>query len=227
MRSALWWLPLLISCGCVIGARKVEIPKTDKAVVIVGSAALGNPMDGIARHPWVALREAGQSKWERWEVMCCANSSPMSTVRKSSILPTSDHGGGGGGVRFHGLWTGKRAEKAIACIRREGPKYPHRNRYLVWPGPNSNTFVDYMLRKCNLHANLLAPSIGKDYRGLIGVSKTSGGTGVQVETGLVGLKVGLTEGIEVHLLGMALGVDFWPPAIIVPVGSGRIGFADR
>ena len=57
----------------------------------------------------------------------------------------------------------------------------------------------------------------------MGFSKTSGGTGVQLESPLVGLRVGLTEGIEVHLFGLALGVDLWPPAIIVPLGPGRIG----
>ena len=213
--------------ACVVNQRTVAVPETDEAVVIVGSAALGQPMDGIARHPWVALREAGGTRWERWEVMCCPNSSPLSTVNKSSIEPTSDYGGGGGDVRFHGVWTGARAERAIECIRREAPRYPHRNKYRAWPGPNSNTFVDYMIRTCDLDVDLAAPSIGKDYRGLLGVSWTSGGTGFQVETPVVGLKLGLTEGIEVHLLGMAIGIDLWPPAIIVPVGPGRIGFDDR
>ncbi len=227
MRIILLVAMALIVVGCVIGQRKVEIPTTDKAVVLVGSAALGVPMDGIARHPWVALREAGGKKWERWEVLCCPNSSPMSTVRRSSISPLSDHGGGGGDVRFHGVWKGVRAEKMIACIRREAPRYPHRNNYHGWPGPNCNTFVDYMMRKCGLHANLAAPSIGKDYRGLIGLSWTSGGTGFQFETPVLGFKIGLTEGIEIHLLGLGIGIDWWPPAIIVPVGPGRIGFDDR
>ena len=119
------------------------------------------------------------------------------------------------------------AEKMIACIRREAPSYPHRNSYHGWPGPNSNTFVDYMMRKCGLRANLAAPSIGKDYRGLIGLSWTSGGTGFQFETPLLGFKLGLTEGIEIHLLGLGIGIDWWPPAIIVPIGPGRIGFDDR
>jgi hypothetical protein len=159
--------------------------------------------------------------------MCCPDGSPMSTVRRSSISPLSDHGGGGGDVRIHGVWRGRRAERMIACIRRAGPRYPHRARYLGFPGPNSNTFVDWLMRRCGLRANLAAGSIGKDYRGAIGLSFTSGGTGVQIETPLVGLRLGLTEGIELHLLGLAIGVDWWPPALIVPVGPGRIGFDDR
>ena len=41
------------------------------------------------------------------------------------------------------------------------------------------------------------------------------------------LRVGLFEGVEVHALGLAFGVDLWPPALIVPLGGGRLGFADR
>ena len=62
---------------------------------------------------------------------------------------------------------------------------------------------------------------------LIGASRTTGGTGVQLETPFVGLRIGLKEGIEVHVLCLAIGVDFWPPAIILPITSGRLGFADR
>jgi hypothetical protein len=85
-----------------------------------------------------------------------------------------------------------------------------------------------MIRRCELYVELPAPAIGKDYRGpVVGASLSPGGTGVQLETPLVGGKLGITEGIEFHVLGMGWGVDIWPPALIVPVGPGRIGFDDR
>ena len=62
---------------------------------------------------------------------------------------------------------------------------------------------------------------------MIGAGISSERTGVQLETPLVGLKIGLREGIEVHVIGLAFGIDLWPPAIILPLGPGRIGFADR
>jgi hypothetical protein len=221
-------LVLLSLSGCVVNQRPVEQPRTDQAVVLVGSAALPEPIDGLARHPWVALREPGASHWERWEVMCCDRDTPLGTVRRTNIDPLSDHGGGGGDVRVHGLFTGERAEPMIACVRREGPRYPDRHLYRAWPGPNSNTFVDYIARKCAIPVDLPSPSIGKDYRGLVlGASSTAGGTGVQLETPLIGTKLGLTEGVELHLFGMAWGVDLWPPALIVPFGPGRFGFDDR
>ena len=219
----------LLACslsGCVVNQRAVEEPRGSGPVVLVGSAALPEPIDGLARHPWISLREAG-GDWERWEVMCCPGSALSGTVRKSSIEPLSDHGGGGGDVRIHGVFHGDRAREMIACVRREAPLYPDRHLYRAWPGPNSNTFVDYMSRKCSIPVDLPAPSIGKDYRGVVvGLSTTAGGTGVQLETPIVGTKLGLTEGVELHLFGMAWGVDLWPPALIVPFGPGRFGFDD-
>lgn len=216
------------SGGCVLGQRPVQEPGAGDATVLVGSAALPEPIDGLARHPWIALRDERAQQWERWEVMCCARDTPLGTVRRTSTSPLSDYGAGGGDVRIHGVFRGQRAEAMIECMRREAPRYPYRDVYRAWPGPNSNTFVDFMSRKCSIPVDLPAGSIGKDYRGLvIGASATAGGTGVQLETPVLGAKLGLTEGVEVHLFGMTWGVDLWPPALVLPIGPGRFGFDDR
>jgi hypothetical protein len=130
---------------------------------------------------------------------------------------------------LHGLWRGDAGERAAACIERVGPEVKARieRGYVFYPGPNSNTFGDVVLRRCKLAASLPATSVGKDWRGIIGAGITSERTGLQLETPLVGLKVGLKEGVEVHVIGLSFGIDLWPPAIILPLGSGRLGFADR
>ncbi len=61
----------VLTAGCVVNQRPVEVPSTSDAIVLVGSAALPIPIDGLARHPWISLRERGGQRWERWEVMCC------------------------------------------------------------------------------------------------------------------------------------------------------------
>lgn len=214
-----------LAAGCSVLEREVRVPDGDEAIVLVGSAALPAPIDAIARHPWVALRD-DTGGWERWEVMCCPDGSELGTVRqRRGGDPLSDYGAGGGDVEVHAIHRGARALEMIACVRREGPAYPHRQRYRAWPGPNSNTFVDWLIRRCDLDVELPAASIGRDYRGLIGVSTTAGGTGVQLETAIAGLKLGLREGIELHVLGLVLGIDLWPPALVLPIG--RLGFGDR
>ena len=70
-------------------------------------------------------------------------------------------------------------------------------------------------------------AIGKDWidnGDLVGFSES--GTGGQVSLfGLLGMTVGLAEGVEVNILGMSFGLDFLRPALKLPF-VGRLGFSD-
>ena len=225
MRPAL--VALLLLPGCVIARQRVALPGGTDARVLLLSGPLGEPLTRVARHAWLAVRREGAAEWERFEVL--GPGGEWGHVHRSHGDPLGWFGQELAAIRLHGQWRGRRAAAAIACLERESPRYPFRHRYLIWPGPNSNTYVDLMLRRCGLRADLPSTCVGKDWRGSVGVgvSFTEGGTGVQLETPLVGLKIGLTEGIELHLFTLAIGVDLWPPAIVLPVGDGRIGFDDR
>jgi Protein of unknown function (DUF3750) len=196
--------------ACVIAQRPVAVPGGTDAAIVLASTAMPEPIAEVGRHAWFAVREPGATGWQRIE-----------------------YGGFGSGpldglsdVRVHAVWTGEVAARAIPCLR-DHAAAARPDPYVMVPGPNSNTFVDRLLRGCDLHADLPATAVGKDFRGIAGVSWTSGGTGFQIETPLVGVRLGLTEGIEVHLLTLAFGIDLWPPAIILPLGPGRLGFDDR
>lgn len=202
--------------GCVIFARPHRVPPNDVATVMVLSNRLGGPLKRVARHAYLAVRAKDAKDWTIWE--CCG---PGSHTSSDPFVPSF-----GDQVRLHGVHRGAKAERMIACIPGATDRYGDPS-YIMYPGPNSNSYVEAVLRACDIHTDLLSTSVGKDWRGLFGVSWTSGGTGFQIETPLVGLKLGLTEGIELHLFSLSIGVDLWPPAIIVPVGEGRIGFADR
>jgi hypothetical protein len=209
------------TAACAVAERKVEAPTTDEPVAMVLTEALMEPLEKLAVHPWFAVRGAGETEWERWEIW---SHGEWGRVRRSYGDPLK---GPRDDVRLHGVIRGAAAAKFIECLRRESPKYEHRNTYRAWPGPNSNTYVDVMLQRCNFHADLPATAIGKDWRGIFGVSWTSGGTGVQVSTPIIGFRIGLTEGVQIHIFGLTIGIDWWPPAIIVPIGDARIGFGDR
>ena len=205
-----WALAGILLAGCVILRRPVQVPDGDDAAIVLASTAMPQPIQYVGRHAWFAVREKGSSSWTRIE-----------------------YGGFGSGpldgladVRVHAVWRGAVAEKAIPCLR-EHEDLAQPEPYVMVPGPNSNTFVDRLLRWCGLHADLPVTAVGKDFRGLFGVTRTTGGTGFQVETPLVGVKLGLKEGIEIHLLTLGFGIDFWPPALILPLGPGRLGFDDR
>jgi Protein of unknown function (DUF3750) len=208
-------LPALAG-GCVIGARSLTPPPNDETTVALLTGTLGPPLDGIARHPWFAVRRKGEEDWRVYEV-------PSIGVERDPFRRHEVYGS----PIVHEVWRGAEAERAAACLEREAGPWINALDYRFYPGPNSNTFGDVMLRKCKLRASLPSTSVGKDWRGAIGGGVTSEGTGVQLETPILGVKLGLKEGVELHVLGLSVGIDLWPPAIILPLGPGRLGFADR
>ena len=209
--------------SCMLAKRPRAVPDNDGvATVVMASMSLLEPLEKLARHPWFAVRKEGESSWVRWEIWQPGGGGDWGYIAQRRVPPLE-----GPNVQVHGVLRGQKASRFIACLERESARYEHRHFYLPWPGPNSNTYVDVMLRRCGMHAELPPTSIGKDYRGIVGVSGTSGGTGVQLETPLFGLRIGLTEGIQIHIFALTVGVDLWPPALIYPLGDGRLGFADR
>lgn len=123
---------------------------------------------------------------------------------------------------------GEEAEAAIPKIRRAVASYPYHHAYRVWPGPNSNTFISHILRQVpEIGVELPPNAIGKDWLpggGLFGKSET--GTGFQVSAlGVLGLTLGISDGIEIDLLGMSFGIDLIRPALKLPF-IGRLGIDD-
>jgi hypothetical protein len=126
----------------------------------------------------------------------------------------------------HGVVHPKDIRATIACLERASKTARERHPdYFPIPGPNSNTYVDILIRECALGVELPGTAIGRDYRGIIGVSGTETRTGVQFESVLFGIRLGLVEGIEFHFLSFVFGLHIWPPGITLPVNPGRIGFA--
>ena len=211
------WFTLALT-GCIVAKRSLTMPANDEATVALLTGTLGHPIEEIARHPWFAVRAKGATAWRIYEV----------GGGGSEDDPFHHHSGYGDPI-LHGLWRGAEAEAAAACLAKYGgdTKDDIERHYIFYPGPNSNTFGERMLHRCHLHASLPSTSVGKDWRGWFGAGIASEGTGVQLETPVLGVKIGLKEGIEVHVIGLSFGIDLWPPAIILPLGPGRIGFADR
>lgn len=125
-----------------------------------------------------------------------------------------------------------RGEKALGIIQQVEKlieDYPFTKTYSLYPGPNSNTFVAYLIRHIpELKIELPSHAIGKDYLGktrLLALSPSA--TGAQLSIwGLLGLTLGLNEGVELNLLGLNFGIDFWTPALKLPF-LGRVGFKDK
>ena len=99
----------------------------------------------IADHYWFVLHFENKSR-ERWEVWHKKNAGPKCWGHVHFNLKPYDAGVGNGPSRVETKWHGEKA-KLIANILRDPDSYPWRNRYLPWPGPNSNTYVNWVFLK--------------------------------------------------------------------------------
>lgn len=121
------------------------------------------------------------------------------------------------GVAVVACVRGPTAAAVAADVLRIAPDYADVDGYHAWPGPNSNTFVDWLLRSVpGLAADLPPNAVGRDHAAIVRVGPTCTGTGVEFETLLLGAQVGLREGVEVHVLGLTAGVGLWPPSLKLP-----------
>ena len=172
----------------------------------------------LGAHTWIAVKDRGADYYRvlqvtRWHdgVAVAATATPDRTWFDNLPVVLAE-------------LRGRQAETAITAIEQAAKQYPWRSEYRIWPGPNSNTFVAWLLRRVpGLDAELPPTAIGKDYLGDGWVAKTPSDSGYQLSLGgLFGISVALDEGLELNLLGLILGIDPDDLAIKLPA-LGRIG----
>lgn len=189
------------------------------AVVQVYGARVWGWRGAFAVHTWIVVKPAGAGHYTRYEVV----------------------GWGSGGLRVSqrtpdGYWAGNPPELLrdirgstaaglIPLIAETAETYPWRDKYVMWPGPNSNSFVAHIAREVpGLGLQLPSTAIGKDWIGGPRIfAAAPSGSGWQLSLyGLAGATAAIDEGIELNLLGLTIGLDLLRPAIKLP-GIGRIG----
>jgi hypothetical protein len=129
-------------------------------VVQLKHASLPFPLGAFASHYWFTVVHPGRC--DRWEVWQSRNAGGVSRGYLHCNLKAPDDGVGGGPAQLAMEWAGEAALKLRAIL--ENPAgYPHCDHYLPWPGPNSNTFVAWVLRQAGIEFPLPWRAIGKDY----------------------------------------------------------------
>jgi len=177
-------------------------------------------------HTWIAAKGTGAAEYTVYEVMSWRLRRAGTTVSVGSRLPDSRWYGNA--PELLGEIRGAGVDAVIGRIEEAVANYPYADRYSVWPGPNSNTFTAFVLRAIpELHVDLPATAIGKDYLPAPFVASAPSNTGFQLNVlGLAGVMAGVEEGVELNLLGLTFGIDPKSLAIKLPV-AGQLGFSRR
>ena len=198
----------------------VEEPR---AVVQVYAARTVGWRGAFGVHTWIATRRSGAPQWTIHHVI------GWRVFRGDAAVVTQT---GTPDFRWFGAWPeqlvdlrGDGVDAAIDRIEAAVAAYPYPDTYRAWPGPNSNTFTAFVARRVpELRLDLPPHAIGKDWLeggGL--VDRTPSGTGWQVSlAGVLGLAVGIEEGVELNLLGLSVGIDPKDGALRLP-GFGLVG----
>jgi len=114
----------------------------------------------IAWHYWFVVNdETGCHRWEVWQTK---NAGGFCIGHVHRNLKAADAGVGGGPSRVAARWDSEDARR-IAQVLQNAQTYPYCERYRLWPGPNSNTFVAWVLRQAGIEQKLNPRGIGKNY----------------------------------------------------------------
>ena len=201
--------------------------RTPEAVVQVYAARALNWRGIFGVHTWIATKPENAPQYTVHQVIGWRTYRNLPALFSAPAIP--DGRWFGNDPELICELRGEAATDAIPKILAAVASYPYPNEYQLWPGPNSNTFMAYIGRQVpELRMDLPSNAIGKDYpiNGSI-TDRTPSGTGYQLSMfGLLGLAVGRDEGVELNLLSLNFGIDFFRPAIKLPI-VGRIGVTER
>lgn len=112
----------------------------------------------VALHHWFAIDRSGhESRWEVWQSKQAGGTSwghLHLDLMPARVWPHKDD------PQFLQQWVGQQAATLADRIESSPHDYPWCQQYRYWPGPNSNTYVQWVLRD---HLKLGWRAAGKAY----------------------------------------------------------------
>lgn len=120
----------------------------------------------IAVHYWFVVYD-DHGACHRWEVWQTKDAGGTSYGHVHCDLKAPEADVGGGPSRLATEWHAEEAAR-IAAVLAEPRGYPQHARYRYWPGPNSNSFVAWVLQRAGIDYALHWKGIGRKWRGKSG-----------------------------------------------------------
>ena len=112
----------------------------------------------LATHAWFVVKDADADTFDRWEVSSHRDG-PYGFVWKNCREPEEYVTTG---IFILADLVGEEARAVVEFINQESPRYPCRNLYLYYPGPNCNTYAQWVLDQTGWDVELPFTALGKD-----------------------------------------------------------------
>ena len=221
---------LTVSCAInnhqTAGTFAPQASQFHDAVIQVYAARTKGAKKIVSVHTWISVKPDGSQEYTSYEIIGWRLRRNNSALVKRTSSP--DRSWWGNQPELLLDIRGEKAQQLIPQVLQAIEDYPFKETYQAWPGPNSNTFTAFIGKKVpQLGLDLPSTAIGKDYREIkdvVGLSPS--GSGVQASLwGLLGISLGIEEGLELNFLGLNFEFDLLDFAVELP-GVGRIGASD-
>ncbi len=201
------------------GVLPSRLEASDASIYIL-AARTGGLKGALSLHSWLVVKRPGTISYDRYDVVGWGT-----PVRKNaydadgrwySNTPSIVH-------EIHGTGARGLIPKIEAAIR----QYPYARpgSYVLWPGPNSNSFVAHVLRSVpEIGVVLPSNAVGRDFPtdGRLFAIDDDWRNFRATLFGYIGFAAGARSGFEINFMGLVAGFDILNPGLKVP-GFGRIG----
>lgn len=117
-------------------------------------------LGAIAVHYWFIIYDQEVERWEIWQNKNLVNSS-WGHLHKNLMNPTQGVGNGHSWAEY--IWQGEEAHNLQLIIRQTPETYPYNYLYRYYPGPNSNTYIQWVLDQAKIPYSLSRKGLGKYY----------------------------------------------------------------
>ena len=131
------------------------------ASVRILQACAGGLQGAMTVQSWIVLKEKRDSRWQRFDVV---GWDVGDVEHRHGYAPDARWYGSSPEVIM--TIDGVLAEDTIPKVKEAIESYPYRTNeeYQEWPGPNSNTFVTFVMERVpELEVSLSSLAVGKDY----------------------------------------------------------------
>ncbi|TNF69768.1 MAG: DUF3750 domain-containing protein [Gammaproteobacteria bacterium] len=194
-----------------------KYPTENEAVIVLFSAKSFNWRGAFSTHCWLATKLALDNDYTIYQVIGWNQYKNKPIVDISTGNP--DKLWYNALPKIEAITIGNHNKSLIEKLKNIVNDYPYANTYHAWPGPNSNTFINYLIKELP-QLNFTTPynALGRDYYLKLKLNHLS-------ILGLIGYRISF-KSFYLTLLGLTLGISFKPLGFIIP-GIGLVAIFKR